>query len=94
MPTGARTYPPAARRATHSAVPSARPNGEPRSSKAELQRLLGDQGTILPRQMAGTIDQPAAGWYAVMASDGEVRYLGDRRDLAVLAIDRLSRAHA
>jgi hypothetical protein len=62
------------------------------SRRGELQRLLGDHGTVQPRQSHGTPERPAAGWYAII--DGEAVFLGDYAALAVLAINRLLGAHA
>jgi hypothetical protein len=68
-----------------------------RSRRGELQRLLGDLGTVLKRQSHGTPQRPAAGWYAKL-SDGQIVYLGDYSALAVSAILALQRdgdsAHA
>ena len=55
------------------------------SRKGELQRLLGEHGTIRPRQAHGTPERPAAGWYADM-HDGRTVYLGDYSALAVQTI--------
>ncbi len=59
-----------------------------RSRRAELQRLLGERGTVLPRLPHGTVDLPAQGWYAKMP-DGAVVFLGDYVALATAAIDDL-----
>lgn len=55
--------------------------------------MLGDLGTVLERQAHGSIDRPAQGWYACMAADGEVVFLGDYSMLAALRIQQLV-AHA
>ena len=59
-----------------------------RTRQGELQRLLGDAGTVLPRQMHGTMARPAQGWYAQLNS-GEEIFLGDYSSLAVAAIIRI-----
>jgi len=59
-----------------------------RSRRGELQALLGDHGTILPRLQRGSPDRPAQGWYAVLANGSEL-FLGDYSRLAELAIRRL-----
>ena len=56
-----------------------------RSRRAELQRLLGDRGVVLPRVAHGTIATPAQGWYARM-NDGELRFFGDHASLAAVKI--------
>lgn len=60
-----------------------------RSRRAELQRLLGDNGEILPWRARGTPTLRAAGWYARMA-DGKLRFLGDHTPVAMEAIRRLA----
>lgn len=61
-----------------------------RSRRGELQRLLGDLGTVLERQSHGTPALPAAGWYAEL-TNGDVVFLGDYGALAVSAILDLHR---
>lgn len=56
-----------------------------RSRRAELQRLLGERGTVLPRVAHGTPETPAQGWYAELP-DGSLRFLGDYTSLAAVAI--------
>lgn len=56
-----------------------------RTRRGELQRLLGEAGTVLPRQRHGTVDRRAAGWYAELV-DGRVVYLGDYVALAAIQI--------
>jgi hypothetical protein len=53
-----------------------------RSKRGELQRMLGELGEVLPRQNHGTPQRPAQGWYARIASSGEVVFLGDYHHLA------------
>jgi hypothetical protein len=57
------------------------------SRRAELQRLLGELGTVLPRQAHGTLERPAQGWYATI--NEETIFLGDYAALAIVAISRL-----
>ncbi len=54
--------------------------------------MLGDLGQVLPRQSHGTIERPAAGWYAVLADD-DVVFLGDYTLLAIRAIENLRAGH-
>jgi hypothetical protein len=56
-----------------------------RSRRSELQALLGELGTVLPRQNHGTIERPAQGWYAEL-EDGGVIFLGDYTTIAVSRI--------
>lgn len=58
-----------------------------RSRRAELQRMLGELGEVLPRQVHGTPERPAQGWYAQLAD--EVVFLGDYTGIAYLTIARL-----
>ena len=63
-----------------------------RTRRSELQRVLGDYGTVLPRVMHGTPARPAQGWYAQMHKGpraGEEVFLGDYMMLAGMAIARL-----
>ena len=64
-----------------------------RSRRGELQRLLGEQGEILPRISIATVQMPAQGWYARMA-DGELTFLGDNTRLANQYIERLLETQA
>ncbi len=64
-----------------------------RSRRGELQRLLGEHGTVRPRQSHGCPERPAAGWYADLP-DGSTVYLGDYGALAVQAIVKLTAAAA
>jgi hypothetical protein len=65
-----------------------------RSRRGELQCLLGDLGTILPRVAHGTPERPAQGWYALLVDGSEV-FLGDYVAVAAVAISRLLEgAHA
>lgn len=59
-----------------------------RTRKGELQRLLGEHGTVLSRVEKGTIDRPAQGWYAQLRDDTEI-FLGDTTMLAALKIREL-----
>jgi hypothetical protein len=54
------------------------------SRRAQLQRMLGDRGEVLPRISRGTAEHPAAGWYATI--DGEEVYLGDHAGIAFATI--------
>lgn len=58
------------------------------SRTAQLQRMLGDLGEVLPRFARGTPDHPAAGWYARM-TDGKLLYLGDHTGVAFATIANL-----
>ena len=62
-----------------------------RSRQAELQRMLGDLGTVLPRQAHGTIERRAQGWYAELV-DGRTVFLGDYSMLAGMEIRKLHEA--
>jgi hypothetical protein len=64
-----------------------------RSRRHELQRMLGELGTILPRLDHGTVSRPAQGWYAQLAGGEEV-FLGDYAGLAVLTIEELKEGRA
>jgi hypothetical protein len=68
--------------------PTATPPKRDRSYRHSLQRLLGDLGTVLPRQVNGTPQRLAAGWYAELA-DGKVVFLGDNSMIAAVQISRL-----
>ena len=59
-----------------------------RSRRAELQRLLGDIGTVLPHQKRGTVTRRAQGWYAELTS-GKIVFLGDHSLVAALTIQKL-----
>lgn len=59
-----------------------------RSRRGELQRLLGEHGTVRPRQSHGNPERPAAGWYADL-TDGSTVFLGDYGALAVHKILQL-----
>jgi hypothetical protein len=59
-----------------------------RSRRGELQRLLGDLGTVLPRVAHGSPERPAQGWYARLADGSEI-FLGDYVAVAAVAINRL-----
>lgn len=59
-----------------------------RSRRAELQRMLGTLGTVLPRQAHGTVQRPAQGWYAQL-DNGKLVFLGDYSMLAALRIRKL-----
>ena len=72
--------------AVHTSVEAAKYD---RSRQAELQRMLGDRGTVLPRQKHGTVQRPAQGWYAELGADREVVFLGDYTSLAGVAIQRI-----
>ncbi len=54
----------------------------------ELQEELGDLGTVLPRQMRGTHERRAQGWYAELV-DGRTVFLGDTTAIALRYIDKL-----
>lgn len=58
-----------------------------RSKRAELQRLLGEIGTVLPRVERGSIEKPAQGWYARV--EGKLVFLGDHTALAAAGIQKL-----
>ncbi len=76
-------------------MPSAR-NGRSRSKQAQLQRMLGELGTVLPRVMHGTPRCPAQGWYARLP-DGRNVFLGDHAVLAGMNIAKMlnsEEAHA
>lgn len=60
-----------------------------RTRRGELQRLLGERGTVLPRVMHGTSELPAQGWYAELL-DGKTVFLGDYTALAAAAISKLN----
>lgn len=60
-----------------------------RSRRAELQRMLGDRGEILPRISTATEEMPAQGWYARMAEGGRIVFFGDNTRLATIHIARL-----
>lgn len=64
-----------------------------RTRRAELQRMLGERGTVLPRVEHGTPERPAQGWYAELV-DGKTVFLGDYSMLAVIAIANLDGASA
>ncbi len=64
-----------------------------RSRRAELQRMLGDRGEVLPRISTATEDMPAQGWYARMAHDGRIVFFGDNTRLAIIRIARLDGDH-
>lgn len=66
----------------------ARAGRRDRSRRGELQRLLGERGTVLPRQEHGTPARPAQGWYAELAH-GVTVFLGDYCSLAALKIEKL-----
>lgn len=57
--------------------------------REQLQRLLGDHGTVLPRQDHGTPARPAQGWYAKLTADERIVFLGDYTTLAAVTIGRL-----
>jgi hypothetical protein len=59
-----------------------------RSRRGELQKLLGDRGTVLDRQGHGTPQRPAQGWYAQLTG-GEIVFLGDYSLLAANRIQTL-----
>lgn len=59
-----------------------------RSRQGELQRMLGEAGTVLPRQEHGTMERRAQGWYAELV-DGSVVFLGDYTTLAAVRIRQL-----
>ncbi len=63
-----------------------------RSRRIELQRALGDLGTIPPRQEHGTPLRRAQGWYAEL-HDGRTVFLGDYAGLALAEISKLVEAH-
>lgn len=50
--------------------------------------MLGDAGVVMERQLRGTPERPAAGWYARTVA-GEVVFLGDHTLLALRTIDSL-----
>jgi hypothetical protein len=62
-----------------------------RSRQAELQRMLGELGIVLPRQAHGTIERRAQGWYAEL-TDGRTVFLGDYSMLAGMEIRKLHEA--
>jgi hypothetical protein len=64
-----------------------------RSRRGELQNLLGDLGTVLPRQPQGTLDRRAQGWYAELVDEKTV-FLGDTAWIAAAYIRQLSLEHA
>lgn len=64
-------------------------NRRDRSRRGELNRLLGALGDVLPRQETGTFERPAAGWYAVMAGDGRLEFLGHSELIAAVKIREL-----
>jgi len=59
------------------------------SRQAQLQRMLGDRGEVLPRVARGTAQHPAQGWYARLAS-GKLLYLGDHFPIACGTITSLN----
>jgi hypothetical protein len=59
-----------------------------RSLRGQLQRTLGDLGTVLPHQKRGTPDRIGRGWYAEL-SDGRVVFLGDHLLVATIEISKL-----
>ena len=59
-----------------------------RTRRAELQRLLGERGEVLPRVAHGSSEFPAQGWYARLL-DGVVVFLGDFVAIAGARICRL-----
>jgi hypothetical protein len=64
-----------------------------RTRRGELQRLLGERGTVLPRFAHGTPERPAQGWYAELA-DGQTVFLGDYSMLAAITITNLNGARS
>lgn len=68
------------------------------SRQAQLQRALGDIGTVLPRVARGGGEFSAAGWYArigdepppAAADDRALVYLGDHTGVAYVTIDKLT----
>jgi hypothetical protein len=60
-----------------------------RTRRAELQRLLGERGTVLPRVEHGTPELPAQGWYADL-TNGQRVFLGDYSMLAAVTIANLN----
>ena len=67
------------------------PTTQDRTRRAELQRLLGDRGTIQPYVARPSPARPAAGWYARLP-DGRELFLGQGAILAGLAIIRMGDA--
>lgn len=63
--------------------------GRERSKRGELQNLLGELGKVLPRQMQGTLERRAQGWYAELA-DEKVVFLGDTAWIAAAYIRQIS----
>jgi hypothetical protein len=63
-----------------------------KSRRIELQRALGDLGTIPPRQEHGTQQRRAQGWYAELY-DGRTVFLGDYAGLALATISKLIDEH-
>lgn len=51
--------------------------------------MLGEAGYVLPRQMHGTAERPAQGWYAKLLDDSVV-FLGDYSALAAAKIIELT----
>lgn len=63
-----------------------------RTRRGDLQRLLGDLGTVLPRQAHGTSARRAQGWYARLDAGprkGETVFLGDYVSVSGLTINEL-----
>jgi hypothetical protein len=62
-----------------------------RSKRAQLQRIMGEMGTVLPHSPHGTVERPAQGWYARLAT-GKLIFLGDSAMLAAGKIRKLYEA--
>jgi hypothetical protein len=65
-----------------------KPKRASRTRRQALQNLLGDVGTVLPRQEHGTTHRRAQGWYAELV-DGRTVFLGDDSTLAAAQIRSL-----
>jgi hypothetical protein len=63
------------------------------SRRDQLQRMLGDDGEVLPRVSRGSSEFPAAGWYARVKT-GKLEYLGDHFEIAIQKIAELIRSLA
>lgn len=67
------------------------------SKRAQLQRTLGDTGTVLPFVHRGDLERPYTGWWAKLADDGTEVHLGAHLVLAAARCVELARkteAHA
>jgi hypothetical protein len=62
-----------------------------RTRRSELQRMLGEHGTVLPYQSRGTAERPAKGWHVELAETHETIFVGDHMVLAVQQIALLVR---